>query len=224
MPKTRTNVRVSPLGRFAVRLAFDDGARFQAENFFCEKCSTTIEKSKGAVYNAPDSKREVINMIYAKTALEGYTKVEDVIEIMDESFLKKAIVPYGRYKTAEKQAEELIGLIEKKKRLIAFYSDITTAVHGLKSEHRRLLEEKYGMVGGGVSDEQNRNYYRKLLLATRKFALQMEELGYDEEKYQSLIKEFYFLDEIYYDKKRKERPERKIGVLHNLAGESLKDC
>ena len=163
-------------------------------------------------------------MIYAKTALTGYTKVEDVIEIMDESFLRKAIVPYGRYKSAEKKAEELIDLIEKKKRLIAFYSDITTAVHRLKAEHRRLIQEKYGMVGGGVSDEQNRNYYRKLLLATRKFAEQMEELGYDEKRYESLIKEFYFLDEIYYDKKRKERPEKKIGVLRNLSGVSLKGC
>ena len=80
------------------------------------------------------------------------------------------------------------------------------------------------MVGGGVSDEQNRNYYRKLLLATRKFAEQMEELGYDEKRYESLIKEFYFLDEIYYDKKRKERPEKKIGVLRNLSGVSLKGC
>ena len=53
-------------------------------------------------------------MIYAKTALTGYTKVEDVIEIMDDSFLRKAIIPYGRYKSAEKQAEELIVLIEKK--------------------------------------------------------------------------------------------------------------
>ena len=82
-------------------------------------------------------------MIYAKTALTGYTKVEDVIEIMDESFLRKAIIPYGRYKSAEKQAEELIDLIEKKKRLIAFYSDITTAVHRLKAEHRRLITANY---------------------------------------------------------------------------------
>ena len=108
--------------------------------------------------------------------------------------------------------------------MIAFYSDITTAVHRLKAEHRRLIQEKYGMVGGGVSDEQNRNYYRKLLLATRKFAEQMEELGYDEKRYESLIKEFYFLDEIYYDKKRKERPEKKIGILRNLSGVSLKGC
>lgn len=163
-------------------------------------------------------------MIYAKTALTGYTKVEDVIEIMDEAFLRKAIVPYGRYKSAEKQAEELIDLIEKKKRLIAFYSDITTAVNGLKPEHGRLIREKYGMVGGGVSDVPNRNYYRKLLLATRKFAGRMAELGYDEKRYESLIKEFYFLDEIYYDKKRMERPEKKIGVLHNTSGVSLKGC
>ena len=80
------------------------------------------------------------------------------------------------------------------------------------------------MVGGGVSDQPNRNYYRKLLLATRKFAGRMAELGYDEKRYESLIKEFYFLDEIYYDKKRMERPEKRLGVLRNLSGVSLKGC
>ena len=52
----------------------------------------------------------------------------------------------------------------------------------------------------------------------------MAELGYDEKRYESLIKEFYFLDEIYYDKKRMERPEKRLGVLHNTSGVSLKGC
>ena len=159
-------------------------------------------------------------MIYEKTALEGYTKIGEIIEWMDEAFLKRASAPYVKGQTAQKQAERLIDLIEKKKRLIDFYYDIKEATESLKEEHRLLLREKYGVIEP-MNIERNRNYFRKLLLATDKFGKAMEERGYDETKYKKLIKEFFFLSEIYARRKAKEEACRKRGVLHNFTGVSL---
>ena len=79
------------------------------------------------------SRRErYLMLIYAKTALEGYTKVEEVIEGMDAVFIKRALATRCGG-DALKQAEELIELIEKKKRLIRFYDDIRSSVESLKA-------------------------------------------------------------------------------------------
>ena len=100
--------------------------------------------------------------VYERSALDAYEKTEEVLHGMDEVFFKKALKPYSKGKTALAQAEELITLIDKKRKLIAFYYDIKEALDTLKPEHKRLLGEKYGFIGNGVTDEINRNYFRKI--------------------------------------------------------------
>lgn len=151
--------------------------------------------------------------VYEKSALDAFEKIKEVSDGMDEVFLRKALKPYSKGKTALAQAEELITLIDKKRKLIAFYYDIKEAVETLKPEHKRLLGEKYGFIGNGVTDEINRNYFRKTLLATAKFAKAMQDKGYTPEKYEQAAKEFYFFDEILCAKKESEKRAKTIGVL-----------
>lgn len=151
--------------------------------------------------------------VYERSALEAYEKTEEVLHGMDEVFFKKALKPYSKGKTALAQAEELITLIDKKQKLIAFYYDIKEALGTLKPEHKRLLGEKYGFIGNGVTDEINRNYFRKILLATAKFAKAMQDKGYTPEKYEQTAKEFYFFDEILCAKKESEKRCKSIGTL-----------
>lgn len=168
------------------------------------------------------SRRErYLMLIYAKTALEGYTKVEEVIEGMDAVFIKRALATRCGG-DALKQSEELIELIEKKKRLIRFFDDIRSSVESLKAEHKRIIKERYGITPGGVTDKPDRNYFRKLLLATEKFAAAMRDLGYTDERYGRIVDEFCFLDEIYYEKKRRAESLANGKTLHNFGGVSLK--
>ncbi len=158
---------------------------------------------------------------YERTLLEAYDKIGNVLEGMDSVFMKTALAPYRRGLTAEAQAEQLIALIEKKKKLVTLYYDITEALDAIKPKFKRILGERYGFSGNGISDVQDRNYYRKLLLSTDKFVKKMAEIGYTEEKYADIAREFHFIDEIYHDKKQREKNAAKIGVLHN-GGVSLK--
>ena len=67
-------------------------------------------------------------LVYERTLLEAYDKTEEILEGMDSVFMKTALMPYRRGISAERQAEELIELIEKKKRLIKLHHDITEAL------------------------------------------------------------------------------------------------
>ena len=158
--------------------------------------------------------------VYERTLLEGYDKTQEVIEGIDSVFLKTALTPYRRGLSALNQAEELIAMIEKKQRLIDLYYDIKESLDAIKPKFKRILGERYGFMGDGVSGVQDRNYYRKLLLSTDKFAKAMADKGYTAEKYAAIVKEFHFLDEIFTDKLNSEKRAAKIGKLRSA--QSLK--
>ena len=151
--------------------------------------------------------------VYEKATLEAFCKTEEVLEGMDSVFMKRAFKPYDRGKTAERQAEELIAIIEKKKKLISFYLDVKKALKSLKPEHEKILADRYGFGDDGVTFEKDRNYFKKLLLATEKFSIAMQNLGYTQDKYEELAAEFYFFDEILNDKRESEKNARNIGKL-----------
>lgn len=157
--------------------------------------------------------------VYEKATLTAYDKIEEVLAGFDAVFEKKALTPYSRSKTALAQIDELIELMQKKDELIEFYTIITDALDSLKPEHRRILGEKYGFIGSGVTDPLNRNYFRKTLLATKNFARAMESLGFTPEKYEEIAKNFCFFDEILSDKKRSEKHVKRLGCLRTPSAE-----
>lgn len=159
--------------------------------------------------------------VYEKATLSAYDKIEEVLNGFNAVFEKKALTPYSRSKTALAQIEELIELMQKKDELIEFYATITEAIDALKPDHRRILGEKYGFIGSGVTDPLNRNYFRKTLLATKNFAKAMENFGFTPEKYEEIAKKFCFFDEILNDKKQSEKHVKRLGTLR---APSVKDA
>lgn len=152
-------------------------------------------------------------LAYEKTMLEVYVKTKNIIDLADAAFMKKALTPYRRGMTALAQAEELIGMIEKKNKLIRLYSDITVALNSIALKFRRILGEKYGFFTDGDVGIKDRGYYRKLSLATYKFSEAMKSMGYTEEKYAETIDEFAFIGEIYSEILSAEKKARDTGKL-----------
>lgn len=142
---------------------------------------------------------------YEKSLLKTFGEIEDVLELMDRSFYKRAVGSHSSKLSAYDEAEEMIELIELKKELIALYLTVSDVLSGLKKEDYRLLDERYGFFGDKrVTDEVNRNYYRKLALAVGRFSYRLRKSGITEDRFKNLTKKFHFLAEAYAEEKAKE--------------------
>ena len=132
--------------------------------------------------------------IEQKALLRSLEEMSGIIESMDRRFMLKALGSFSCRLPAEVQAERLIELTERKKKLLILRLDVFEALNAIKPEYRRILAEKYGFdeEKKGVTDEKNRNYYRKLALSIGKFAKALDETGVTTEKIRELAKSFYF--------------------------------
>ncbi len=162
--------------------------------------------------------------IEQKALLKSLEEISGIIESMDRRFMLKAIGSFSCRLPAEQQASRLIELTERKKRLLILRLDVYEALRGLKPEYRRILAEKYGFdeEKRGVTDEKNRNYYKKLALATGKFAKVLEAQGLTTEKIRELAASFHFISEAIAVEKAHSISAANFGVLKNTSGKSLK--
>lgn len=152
-------------------------------------------------------------LAYEKTMLKVYVKTQNIIDLADAAFMKKALTPYRRGMTALAQAEELIGMLEKKRKLVRLYSDISVALNSIALKFRRILGERYGFFTDVDVEIKDRGYYRKLSLATYKFSEAMKSIGYTEAKYAETVEEFAFIGEIYSEILSTEKKARDTGKL-----------
>ncbi len=161
---------------------------------------------------------------YEKAILKSYGKFEEVIDCMDESFMRKALKTFSSRMPTEKLAEKLIDMTERKKSLVRLYFSVGDALSSLKAEDQRILSERYGFDSGkkGVTDEQNRNYYRKLALAVGRFSAALAKTGADSETLEEMRRKFHFIDEACAEALAKEKAVLKIGPLKNVSGVSLR--
>ncbi len=162
--------------------------------------------------------------IEQKALLRSLDQISGIIESMDRRFMLKAVGSFSCRLPAEAQANRLIELTERKKTLLILRLDIYEALRALKPEYRRILAEKYGFdeEKRGVTDEKNRSYYKKLALATGKFAKALESEGLTAEKIQALANMFHFLKEAIAVEKSHSISAANFGTLKNTSGRSLK--
>ena len=143
---------------------------------------------------------------YEKALLKTYGSFGDVIELMDESFMKRAVGSHSSKLSAYDEAERLIEMIELKKDLIDLYHILTDALSDLKKSDYIILDGRYSLTGeNACAEEKNRNYYRKLALAVAKFAYAARRRGADEKTFLLYAEKFHFIAEAYAEEKAKER-------------------
>ncbi len=141
-----------------------------------------------------------------KALLKTYGTFADVVELMDESFLKRAVSSHTSKLSAFDEAERLIEMIELKKDLIDLYGMITDALADLKRSDYILLDGRYSLTGETQTEEEkNRNYYRRLAIAVGRFAYAVRRRGVNEEKFSEYAKKFHFIEEAYSEEKAKEK-------------------
>ncbi len=162
--------------------------------------------------------------IEQKALLRSLDEMSGIIESMDRRFMLKALGSFSCRLPAEAQAEKLIELTERKKRLLVLRLDVYDALRMIKPEYRRVLAEKYGFDEDkkGVTDEKNRNYYRKLALAVGKFKKSLDSLDITTEKIRELAGQFHFLSEAIAVEKSHSVSAANFGVLRNTSGISLR--
>lgn len=162
--------------------------------------------------------------IEQKALLRSLDEISGIIESMDRRFMLKALGSFSCRLPAEMQAEKLIELTERKKRLLVLRLDVYDALRMIKPEYRRVLAEKYGFDEDkkGVTDEKNRNYYRKLALAVGKFKKSLDSLDITTEKIRELAGQFHFLSEAIAVEKSHSVSAANFGVLRNTSGISLR--
>lgn len=162
--------------------------------------------------------------IEQKALLRSLDEMSGIIESMDRRFMLKALGSFSCRLPAEMQAEKLIELTERKKRLLVLRLDVYDALRMIKPEYRRVLAEKYGFDEDkkGVTDEKNRNYYRKLALAVGKFKKLLDSLDITTEKIRELAGQFHFLSEAIAVEKSHSVSAANFGVLRNTSGISLR--
>lgn len=163
--------------------------------------------------------------IEQKALLRSLEEMSGIIESMDRRFMLKALGSFSCRLPAEVQAERLIELTERKKKLLILRLDVFEALNAIKPEYRRILAEKYGFdeEKKGVTDEKNRNYYRKLALSVGKFAKALNETGVTTEKIRELAKSFYFLSEAISIEKAHLIGAANFGVMKNTFGYDFKN-
>lgn len=132
--------------------------------------------------------------IEQKALLRSLEEMSGIIESMDRRFMLKALGSFSCRLPAEVQAERLIELTERKKKLLILRLDVFEALNAIKPEYRRILAEKYGFdeEKKGVTDEKNRNYYRKLALSVRKICQSSRRNGRYDGKNSGTRKKFLF--------------------------------
>ena len=82
--------------------------------------------------------------IEQKALLRSLEEMSGIIESMDRRFMLKALGSFSCRLPAEVQAERLIELTERKKKLLILRLDVFEALNAIKPEYRRILAEKYG--------------------------------------------------------------------------------
>ena len=147
-----------------------------------------------------------------------------IIESMDRRFMLRALGSFSCRLPAEVQAEKLIELTERKKQLLILRLNVYDALNAIKPEYKRILAEKYGFDEDkkGVTDEKNRNYYRKLALAVGKFKKSLDSLDVTTEKIREFAQKFHFLSESIAIEKSHSVSASNFGILKNTSGISLK--
>ncbi len=162
--------------------------------------------------------------IEQKALLRSLDEMSGIIESMDRRFMLKVLGSFSCRLPAAAQAEKLIELTERKKKLLILRLDILDALNMIKPDYRRMLAEKYGFDEDkkGVTDEKNRNYYKKLALAVGKFKKSLDTLDVTTEKIREYASTFHFLSESVAIEKAHSASAANFGVLKNTSGISLR--
>ena len=162
--------------------------------------------------------------IEQKALLRSLDDMSGIIESMDRRFMLRALGSFSCRLPAEVQAEKLIELTERKKQLLILRLNVYDALNAIKPEYKRVLAEKYGFDEDkkGVTDEKNRNYYRKLALAVGKFKKSLDSLDVTTEKIREFAQKFHFLSEAIAIEKSHSVSASNFGILKNTSGISLK--
>lgn len=142
------------------------------------------------------------NLMWSKTLLKSYNRLEQVAEILDRTVLDKGIASQYSFDSTEKLAGKILAVIERKKVLVTIKVIIEECLSKLKSKHSKLLVLKFFdcMKSADIANVLGcsmRSLFRNSNQALSYFNKNLLELGYDDEKLRLLVKNEPFIKTVY---------------------------
>ncbi len=139
--------------------------------------------------------------VMEKSLLACFNAMEDVIEKMDDLFLKTALGSFNSRKPCEAICNGLIEMSERKADLVYVYGCTKKALDSVSAEHRKFLVCRFM----GESDEDveklkgNRKYYRVQLSSIADFASKLQDVNFTEEDFENIALKFGFIANVFRD-------------------------
>ena len=145
------------------------------------------------------SKRGKNMYAFEKCVLASYSVIGNVVEEMDELFLKTAVKSHLSTAPCEETANKLIAMTERKKDLLVLKNLIKTAFGNLTEQPKKYILYKYfNRKDDEIEAIKNtRKYFRRQISAIVKFSEELSNLGLSEEEFKKTYLKFAFLADKY---------------------------
>lgn len=142
------------------------------------------------------------NLMWSKTLLKSFNRLDQVAEILDRLVLEKGIASQYSFDSTERLAGKILAVIERKKILVTLKSLTMECLSKLKSKHSKLLILKFFdcMKSTDIATVLGcsmRSLFRNTNQALINFNKNLIELGYDDAKLRLLVKNEPFIKTVY---------------------------
>ena len=147
-----------------------------------------------------------------KCVLASYGVCKDVINEMDELFLKTAVKSHLSTVPCEEIAEKLIEMTERKIDLLDLCATVKKAFGKLSEQPKKyLLYKFFNRRYREIDDIKNtRKYFRRQLSAIAKFSEELEKAGLTEKEFNERFLKFAFLADKYAEFSKKQAIARSL--------------
>lgn len=149
---------------------------------------------------------------FEKCVIASYKTCKNVIDEMDELFLKTAVKSYLSLVPCEEIANKLLAMTERKDDLIYLCQTVKAAFKKLSDKSKQyLLYKFFGKKNAEIDEIKNtRKYFRRQLAAIVKFSDELKKLGFTEEVFKTRFLKFAFLSDKYAEFSKKQAIARSL--------------
>ena len=121
-----------------------------------------------------------MDKVYAAAALYAFADIDDYIDMLDQSVMKKALASRCDHRPADIQAYDIVDIIILKENLISFRNTVQSILNRFTDEELSYFRYKYFNDKTARSDYNTRGYFRMQRALLRTFGCRLYNKGFDE--------------------------------------------
>ncbi len=194
---------------------------------FVQKWHKTLTWLCFDIYNlgafAKCGRKEIDDMktCYAKTVLYVYSRIEGILDSIDQVVEDRALSAFGDFSPCLEQAEKIIALTEQKDVLIDLKLLVDKIIKKFSDYERDCLDYKYFKLKPKTFYENfdftSRMYFRAQEKLVKKFSKEIEESGLDDKAFEEKYLKIPFLMRLYKSVIEREKLSIKNKSKKNLS-------